>query len=84
MPITKSAQKALRGSLVKKAVNDRIKKNLKESVKKIQNLVKDKNKKDAKKLLPEAYKAVDKAVKRGVIKKNNASRKKSQLSKLTK
>ena len=84
MPITKSAKKALRGSLVKKAMNDRNKKNIKESVKKIEKLVKEKNKDEAKKLLPEAYSAIDKAAKKGVIKKNTASRKKSRLAKITK
>jgi len=84
MPITKSAKKALRGSLVKKAMNDRNKKNIKESVKKIEKLVKEKNKVEAKKLLPSAYSVIDKAAKRGVIKKNTASRKKARLSKITK
>jgi len=84
MPITKSAKKALRGSLVKKAMNDRNKKNIKETVKKIEKLVKEKNKVEAKKLLGEAYSVIDKASKRGVIKKNTASRKKSRLSKITK
>jgi len=84
MPITTSAKKALRGSLVKKAMNDRNKKNIKESVKKIEKLVKEKNKAEAKKLLPEAYSVIDKATKRGVIKKNTASRKKARLSKITK
>ena len=32
------------------------------------------------KLLPSAYKAIDKAMKRGVIKKNTAARKKSRLA----
>jgi small subunit ribosomal protein S20 len=84
MPITTSAKKALRGSLVKKAMNDRNKKNIKETVKKIEKLVKDKNQVEAKKLLPEAYSVIDKASKRGVIKKNTASRKKARLSKITK
>ena len=84
MPITKSAKKALKGSLVKKATNDRNKKNIKETVKKIEKLVKEKNKTEAKKLLPIAYSVIDKAAKRGVIKKNNASRKKARLSKITK
>jgi small subunit ribosomal protein S20 len=84
MPITKSAKKALRGSLVKKAMNDRNKKMIKESTKNIEKLVKEKKKDEAKKLLPVAYSVIDKACKRGVIKKNTASRKKSQLSKITK
>ena len=84
MPITKSAKKALRGSLVKKSANDRNKKALKESIKKIEKLVKEKNKVEAKKMLPEAYSAIDKAAKKGVIKKNNASNKKSRLARITK
>jgi small subunit ribosomal protein S20 len=84
MPITQSAKKALRGSKTKKAMNDRNKKDIKEAIKGIEKLVKAKNKVDAKKLLPEAYSVIDKAAKRGVIKKNTASRKKSRLSKITK
>ncbi|MFA7000384.1 MAG: 30S ribosomal protein S20 [Candidatus Paceibacterota bacterium] len=84
MPITKSAKKALRGSLVKKAMNDRNKKAIKESTKNIEKLVKEKKKDEAKKLLPSAYSVIDKACKRGVIKKNTASRKKARLSKITK
>lgn len=84
MPITKSAKKALRGSANKKAMNDRSKKGIKESVKEIEKLVKEKKKAEAKKLLPKAYSIIDKAAKRGVIKKNTASRKKARLSKITK
>jgi len=84
MPITKSAKKALRGSLVKKAINDRNKKAVKESIKGIEKLLKEKKKDEAKKLLPIAYSTIDKATKRGVFKKNTASRKKARLSKITK
>ena len=84
MPITKSAKKALRGSLVKKASNDRVKKVVKESIKAIEKLVKEKKKDEAKKMLPKAYSTIDKAAKKGIYKKNNASRKKSRLSKITK
>lgn len=84
MPITKSAKKALRGSMKKKAMNDRNKKLVKESIKKIEKLVKDKNNDEAKKLLPKAYSVIDKATKKGVFKKNTASRKKSRLSRITK
>jgi len=84
MPITKSAKKALHGSLIKKAANDRNKKAVKETIKKIEKLVKEKKSDEAKKLLPLAYKVIDKATKKGIYKKNNASRKKSRLSKITK
>ncbi len=83
MPITKSAHKAVRGSLRKKALNDRRKKAMKEVIKKIEKTVKT-SKKDAEKMLSTAFSAIDKAAKKGVIKKNNASRKKSRLSRLVK
>ncbi len=84
MPITQSAKKALRGSLRKKAVNDRTKKLLKEEIKAVEKLVKDKNLGDAKKALSKAYSVIDKAMKKGVIKKNTASRRKARLSRITK
>lgn len=84
MPITKSAKKALRGSLVKKAMNDRNKKAIKETIKSIEKLVKEKKKDEAKKLIPKAYSAIDKACKRGVLKKNTASRRKALVSRMTK
>jgi small subunit ribosomal protein S20 len=84
MPITRSAKKALRGSMRKKSVNDRRKKTMKDTIKKVEKLVKEKKTDEAKKMLPLAYQAIDKAAKKGVIYKNSASRKKSRLSRLTK
>lgn len=78
MPITKSAKQALKVSLKKRAINDRRKKTVKETIKAVE---KDPKGKDSKENLKKAYQALDKAVKRGVIKKNTASRKKSQLAK---
>jgi small subunit ribosomal protein S20 len=83
MPITKSAQKAVRGSLRKKAINDRRRRAMKDAIKKFQKTAKtDKTK--ATQMLRVVFQVVDKAAKIGVIKKNNASRKKSRLSKLLK
>ena len=81
MPITKSAKKAIRGSLRKKAFNDARKKVMKEIIKKIEKLSKT-SKAEAAKLLSTAFQAIDKAAQKGVIKKNNAARKKSRLSRL--
>ena len=80
MPIIKSAKKALRSSRRKKVFNDRRKEAFKDAVKDVKKLITDKKVKEAKNLLPKAYKAIDKAAKRGVIKKNAAARKKSRLS----
>lgn len=84
MPITQSAKKALRASLRKNTINDRTKKKLKEGAKAIQKLVVAKKFPEAKASLSEAYSAIDKAAKNGVIKKNTASRKKSRLSRMSK
>ena len=83
MPITKSAKKAVRGSLRKKAVNDRRNRVMKEMIKKIEKTAKT-DKKTAEKMLSAAFQAIDKTAKCGVIKKNNAARKKARLSKLVK
>ena len=83
MPITKSAKKAIRGSLRKKAFNDQRKRVMKEIIKKIEKVAKT-DKAEAAKMLSGAFKAIDKAAQKGVIKKNNAARKKSRLSKLIK
>ena len=84
MPITASAKKALRGSNRKKSVNDRRKKAMKDSIKEIEKLVKAGKVAEAQKLLSATYSVIDKAAKKGVIKKNNAARKKAQVAKLAK
>jgi small subunit ribosomal protein S20 len=81
MPITSSAKKALRASKRKKVFNDRRKKELQNVVKEYKKLLISKATEEAQKLLPKVQKALDKAAKSGLIKKNNASRKKSRLMK---
>jgi len=83
MPITKSAKKAVRGSLRKKANNLRRTHAMKEIIKKVEKLAKI-SKAEAAKMLSSAYQAIDKAVKGGILKKNNAARKKSRLARLIK
>lgn len=82
MPVTKSAKKALRQNKKRRARNIRRKQAFKDIIKDIRKLALENKKKEAEKLLPKAYKAIDKAAKTGVIKKNAASRKKSRLTKL--
>ncbi len=84
MPIIKSAKKALRGSKTKKVYNDRRAKTMKLAIKDTKKIAIDKKPAEALKKLSEAYKAIDKAAKRGIIKKNTASRKKSRLAKFLK
>jgi len=83
MPITKSAKKAIRVSARKKGYNDSRKRAMKDMIKKIEKIAKT-DKVEAGKLLSSAQAVIDKAAKKGVIKKNNASRKKSRLSRLLK
>lgn len=82
MPITSSAKKAYRASLKKKIFNDRRMRVMREAVKSTKKLVAQKDATAAQASLSEAYKAIDKAAKRGIIKKNTAARKKSRLSKM--
>lgn len=82
MPITKSAKKALRQSKKRRQRNLRRLDTMKDIIKQIRKLVAENKKEEAEKLLPRAYKVIDKAAKTGIIKKNNAARKKSRLAKL--
>ena len=84
MPITKSAKKALKQNRKKRVFNLKRIKKMRSLIKEIKTLIKDKKKEEALKILPETYKAIDKATKRGVIKKNTANRKKSNLAKALK
>lgn len=80
--ITKSAQKANRQNIRRRAVNSERKKNLREILKNYKKLVAAKKIDEAKKALPGVFKALDKMSKVDVIKPNKASRLKSRLSKL--
>ncbi len=82
MAITKSAKKAIRQNARRKARNLIYKNKIKALIKEVRSLVLEKKKEEAKKLLPQVYKILDKAAKVGVIKKNAAARKKSRLTKL--
>ena len=84
MPITKSAEKALRGSDKKRVSNLRRTRAFKDLEKQIQKLIKAGKTKEAEALLPKLYKTLDKASKKNTIKKGTADRKKSRLSALIK
>lgn len=79
MAITTSAKKAHRAGLRKKAMNDVRKKSLRDALKAVRGAKKG----DAASLAA-AYKAIDKAMKRGIIKKNTAARRKARVSRLLK
>lgn len=79
MAITANAKKAHRASLKKHVFNVRRKRVLSETTKAVKKLMVT-DTKAANVSLAEAYKAIDKAAKRGIIKKNTADRKKSRLA----
>jgi small subunit ribosomal protein S20 len=83
MPITKSAEKALRQSKKRRVANQKRAKDYKLTFKEFKKVA-DTKKNDAAKLLPKLYKALDKAAKTNVIKKNKASRLKSKAALLLK
>lgn len=72
MPIKQSAKKAQRVSIRKKVYNMRVSRTMKDNV---QNVLKTKKTS----AYPKAQKAIDKACKQGIIKKNKASRMKSRI-----
>jgi small subunit ribosomal protein S20 len=80
MAITSSAKKAIRSSAKKHVFNMRRRKALGDTTKLITKALAAKDATGAEKLLAAAYKAIDKAKKRGVIKGNTADRKKSRLA----
>ena len=82
MAITKSARKSIRQSARRAKGNLAYRDNIKKLTKKLRDLVNQKKTKEAKDLLPQIYKILDKSAKVGVIKKNTDSRTKSRLTKL--
>jgi len=84
MPITESAKKALRQTKKRRAKNLQKQNDYKKAVKVIAKFSKTGKKDEAVKAIPDAYKAIDKAAKVGVIKKNKAARLKSKVAKLVK
>jgi ribosomal protein S20 len=80
MAITSSAKKAIRASAKKHVFNLRRKNTLNDATKSLMKALAAKDVAGAEKLLPPAFKAIDKAAKRGVIKGNTADRKKARLA----
>ena len=79
MAITRSAKKAHRQSLVKKGYNEALKKNIREAMKGVREASGSDTKAEA-----VAFKAIDKATKKGLLKKNTADRRKALVSRMLK
>ncbi len=82
MPITSSAKKALRQSKKRHTQNVARKEAYKKLVVKYRKLVAAKKADEAAASLPNVFKALDKAAKTNVIRKNKASRLKGRLAQL--
>lgn len=80
MPNLKSAKKELRKSKSRTARNEQVRQEIKKMVKGGRRAV-DAKTAEAVDMVKQTIKTLDKAVKKGVIKKNTASRKKSRLQK---
>lgn len=84
MANTKSAKKAIRVSERKRVINLRKKREYREAKKAVVKAVLAKDKSLAQSSLSLAYKAIDKAAKGNVLHKNTAARYKAQLAKMLK
>ena len=82
MAIIKSAKKAIRQNKTRRTRNLIYINKIKSLVKDIKSFAVQKKIKEAKELLPKVYEILDKSAKVGIIKKNNASRKKSRIAKM--
>lgn len=80
MPNTKSAAKAMRQSIRRRARNLKTKDKFKSAVKEVKKLIAVGKKLEAQEAMKVAMSALDKAAKKKVIKKGTASRKKSRLA----
>ena len=80
MPKIKSAKKALRQSVRRKAQNDRRSDVYKAAVKMVKKSIEAGDFLGAGKLIPRLYQSLDKAAKTNAIKKNKASRLKSRIT----
>ncbi|KKR21214.1 MAG: 30S ribosomal protein S20 [Parcubacteria group bacterium GW2011_GWE2_39_37] len=80
MPNRKSAKKELRKSVTRTAYNKKVKDNVKGLVKKSIKAITAKEE-QATEMVRKTLKAIDKAAKKGILKKNTRNRKKSRLAK---
>ena len=80
MPIIASAKKALRVAKRKEVFNTRRSNAMEKAIKGIKKFIAGNKIKEAEKMLPEVYRAIDKAVKTKFLKKNAGARYKSRIT----
>ncbi len=79
MPILDAAKKYVKVTAKKNAFNRKNKIAVKTTVRKVNDAIIAKSRTQAEKLFKNAQQAIDKAMKRGILKKNTAARRKSAL-----
>ncbi len=82
MPNTKTAIKRTKTNLKRTERNKAVRTLIKSSIRRYQNVLASDNIEEAKKSLAIVFKNIDKAVAKRIVHKNNAARKKSQLSRM--
>ena len=82
MPRRRTSLKAQRKNKKRRLRNLKIKRDIKKAIKNFNAYLLAKNVTEAKALLPSVFSKLDKAAKKGIVKKNNAARKKSRLSRM--
>ena len=82
MPNIKSAKKRVLTNKRKETENNLVEAKMRNSIKKVEKLVKESKKEESVKELNTTLRNIDKATNLGIIKKNNAGRKKSRLTKM--
>ncbi|NLA27277.1 MAG: 30S ribosomal protein S20 [Firmicutes bacterium] len=82
MPVTKSAEKRMRQTVVRTARNRRVKSMVKTAMRRFEEALQEGDRELARTRLVTAVRRIDQAAAKGVIHKNNAARKKSRLTRL--
>lgn len=80
MPNLQTSVKDLRQTKKRTIYNNRLRNRIKRATKRFDTLIEEEKYEEAEKMLPQVYKVLDKATKKNVIKKGNASRRKSRLA----
>ena len=82
MPLIKSAKKRMRQNTKHRQRNFRVRARVHASIRELNDFTKEGKKKEATEALSKVYKVIDTAVKKNILHKNTANRRKSSLAKL--
>ncbi len=80
MANTKSAEKRIRQSEKRRAMNRQARSHMRTEIKKFRSLLSENKYDEARSMLPAVYGIIDRTVKKGIIHRNTAARYKSRLT----